>query len=96
MIHECFCCNRGFAAGTSLDAGARYSGRRARHSVGQHTVSSMPPSQLRAPVSRDDCTIPRRTIMNHAGSSRAPRRILPEPPAPAVFDEQVIDIRAIG
>ena len=37
-IHERFRCNRGFAAATSLDAVARRPGRRARHSVGQHTV----------------------------------------------------------
>ena len=48
ITHERFCCNRGFAATTSLDAVARRPGRRARHSVGQHTVSSMPPS-LTAP-----------------------------------------------
>ena len=48
IIHERFCSNRGFAAATSLDAVARRSGRRARRSVGQHTVSSMPPS-LAAP-----------------------------------------------
>ena len=48
IIHERFCCNRGFAATTSLDAVARRPGRRARRSVGQHTVSSMPPS-LAAP-----------------------------------------------
>ena len=48
IIHERFCCNRGFAAATSLDAVARRPGRRARRSVGQHTVSSMPPS-LAAP-----------------------------------------------
>ena len=47
-IHERFRCNRGFAAATSLDAVARRPGRRARHSVRQHTVSSMPPS-LTAP-----------------------------------------------
>jgi len=44
IIHERFCCNRGFAAATNLDAAARRPGRRARRSVGQHTVSSMPPS----------------------------------------------------
>jgi hypothetical protein len=48
IIHERFCCHRGFAAATSLDAVARRPGRRARHSVGQHTVSRMPLS-LTAP-----------------------------------------------
>ena len=48
IIHERFCCNRGFAAATSLDAAGPRPGRRARRSVGQHTVSSMPPS-LAAP-----------------------------------------------
>jgi len=45
---------------------ARHPGRRARRSVGQHTVSSMrlPPSRLRAPVSLGDCAISRRTVMN--------------------------------
>jgi hypothetical protein len=47
-IHERFRCNHGFAAATSLDAVARRPGRWARHSVGQHTISSMPPS-LTAP-----------------------------------------------
>jgi hypothetical protein len=46
IIHERFCCNLGFAAATSLDAAALRTGRRARHSVGQHTVSSMPPSLM--------------------------------------------------
>jgi hypothetical protein len=44
MIHERFCCNRRFAATTSLDAVAWRPSRRARRSVGQRTVSSMPPS----------------------------------------------------
>ena len=44
IIHERFCCNRGFAAATSLDTVARRPGRRARRSVDQHAVLSMPPS----------------------------------------------------
>jgi len=48
IIHEHFYCNRGFAAATSLDTLARCPGRRARRSVCQHTVLSMPPS-LAAP-----------------------------------------------
>ena len=46
-IHECFRCNRGYAAAASLNAVARRPVRRARHSFGQHTVSSMPPSRRR-------------------------------------------------
>ena len=42
IIHERFCCNRGFAAATSLDAVTWRPGRRARRLVDQHTVSSMP------------------------------------------------------
>ena len=45
IIHERFCCNRGFAAATSLDRVARRPGRRARRLVDQHTVSSMPHSR---------------------------------------------------
>jgi hypothetical protein len=101
------------AVATHLDAVARRPGRRARRSVGQHTVSSMPPSlagsalkpasptstrggqppcriptkgahplrnsqagcypasRLRAPVSRGDCAISRRTVMNNAGLQAA-------------------------
>jgi len=33
MIHDCFCCNRGFVAATSLDAVAWRPGRRVRRSV---------------------------------------------------------------
>ncbi len=44
IIHERFCCNRGLAAATSLRAAFQQAGGRARRSVGQHTVSSMPPS----------------------------------------------------
>ena len=51
MINERFCCNRGSAAATSLDKAALRPGRQARHSVGQHTVSSMHPS-LAAPRAR--------------------------------------------
>jgi len=81
---------------------ARRPGRRARHSVGQHTVGDWRPSYwrlspsekqrdrhrrgstelaevsrrsqspgLRAPVSRGDCAISRRTVMNNTGSRRS-------------------------
>jgi hypothetical protein len=43
IIHERFYFNRGFAAATSPDAVARHPDRRARRSVGRHTVLSMPP-----------------------------------------------------
>lgn len=43
IIHERFCCNSGFAATTNLDPIRERPGRRARRSVGRHTVSSMPP-----------------------------------------------------
>ena len=48
IIHERFCSNRGFAAATSLDAVARHPGRRARRSVGQHTVGGLAPFFLGA------------------------------------------------
>ena len=40
IVHERFRYNRGFAATTSLDAVAQRPGRRARGSVGQHTVGN--------------------------------------------------------
>jgi len=43
IIHERFCCNRGFAATTSLAAIQKRPSRRARRSVGRHTVPNMPP-----------------------------------------------------
>jgi hypothetical protein len=50
-IHDRFCCNRGFTAATCLHTDFQCAGGRARRSVGQHTVSSMPPS-LAAPRAR--------------------------------------------
>ncbi len=44
MIHERFCCNRGFAAATRLHAACAARRGRARRSVGQRTAESTLPS----------------------------------------------------
>jgi hypothetical protein len=43
ITHKGFYYNRRYATATSLHAALRRAGGRARHSVGRHTVSSMPP-----------------------------------------------------
>jgi hypothetical protein len=61
IIHERFCCNRGFAAATRL----RW---QARHSPPRRTVQvRLGISRLRMPVSQRDCAISRRTVTNNAG-----------------------------
>jgi hypothetical protein len=70
IIHERFCCNRGFAAATSLDAvgtASRQAGSPLGRSVNILFQVCLPPSWLRAPVSLGDCAISRRTVMNNAG-----------------------------
>ena len=109
IIHERFCCNRGFAAATSLDAvgtaswqagsplsrstycvkyaslprrlgsGAclahSYRGpqppcripTKGAHPLRNSRAGCYPASWLRAPVSRGDCAISRRTVINNAG-----------------------------
>ena len=64
IIHECFCCNRGFAAATSL--------RRAGSPLAPSTYCSSTARGLAAPHARlatrlRDCAISRRTIMNNVG-----------------------------
>jgi hypothetical protein len=72
MIHERFCCNRGFAAATGPDGG------RARRSPPRHTVASTPWSfaavlaRLAWRLSGTRCASTatggtRRTVMNNAG-----------------------------
>lgn len=73
IIHECFCCNRGFSAATSLAA-----------SFARPAVKLAPPdltvlfqvrlslSGLRVPVSPCDYAISPRTSMNNAGSAIRP------------------------
>jgi hypothetical protein len=51
IIHDRFYCNRRYAAVTGLAAGFTQPSGQARHSVGRHTVSSMP-SFLAAPRAR--------------------------------------------
>jgi hypothetical protein len=62
IIHERFCCNRGFAAAPSLSAGVL-----AAQSLNVLFQVRFGPSRLRLPVSRSDSTISRRTVMNNAG-----------------------------
>ena len=62
MIHERFCCNRGFTAATSLSAGVL-----ATQSVDILFQVCLPPSWLCLPVSPGDSAISRRTVMNNAG-----------------------------
>jgi len=59
IIHERFCCNCGFAAATSLSAGGL-----AARSVNILFKNASLTSRLRAPVSRRDSTISRRTVKN--------------------------------
>ena len=61
MIHERFCCNRGFAAATSL--------RQAGSPLAPSTYCSSTPRGLAAPHARlaRDYAISRRTVMNNAG-----------------------------
>ena len=62
IIHERFCCNRGFAAATSLTTGVL-----AAQSVYILFQVCLPPSQLRLPVSLGNSTISQRTVMNIVG-----------------------------
>ena len=62
IIHERFCCNRGFAVATSLSAGVL-----AVQSLNVLFQVRLSPSRLRSPVSRRDSTISRRTVVNNAG-----------------------------
>ena len=58
MIHEHFCSNRGFAAATSLPAGGL-----AAQSVNMLFQVCLPPSRLRAPVSRGVWAVSSRTLV---------------------------------
>jgi hypothetical protein len=62
IIHERFCCNRGFAATTGLSAGVL-----AAQDFDILFQVCLSPSRLRLPVSPSDCAISRRTVMNNAG-----------------------------
>jgi hypothetical protein len=62
IIHERFCCNRGFAAPTSLSAGVL-----AAQSFDVLLQVRLSSSRLCLPVSQRDSTISRRTVMNNAG-----------------------------
>ena len=63
IIHERFCCNREFAAATSLHAALGRAGGRARRSSPQHTVSiCFGVSHLHAPVSRGVSAVSSRTF----------------------------------
>jgi hypothetical protein len=62
IIHERFCCNRVFAAATSLTAGVL-----AAQSFDVLFQVRLSPSQLCLPVSQRDSTISRRTVMNNVG-----------------------------
>ncbi len=69
IIHEHFCCNRGFAATTSLNAvspASRQAGSPLR-SVNMLFQVCLPSSQLRAPVSPVDYAVSQRPVMNNAG-----------------------------
>ena len=61
MIHEHFCCNRGFAAAHAF-------GGQARRSLPRRTIQvRLGSSRLCVPVSLRDCAISQRTVMKHAG-----------------------------
>ncbi len=62
MIHERFCCNRGFAAATSLSAGLL-----AAQFLNVLLQILLGSSRLCLPVSLRDATISERIVMNHAG-----------------------------
>jgi hypothetical protein len=62
MIHENFYCNRRYAAATSLTAGGL-----AAQSVNILFQVCLPPSRLRAPVSRGVSVVSSRTLVNNAG-----------------------------
>ncbi|MGH8694216.1 MAG: hypothetical protein ACREVM_08310, partial [Burkholderiales bacterium] len=62
IIHERFCCNRGFAATTSLAAGVL-----AAQSFDVLFQVRLSPLRLCLPVSQRDSTISQRTAMNKAG-----------------------------
>jgi hypothetical protein len=62
IIHERFCCNRGFAIATSLSAGVL-----ATQSFSVLFQIRLGPLRLCLPVSLRDSTISQRTVMNNAG-----------------------------
>ncbi len=62
IIHERFCCNRGFAATTSRSAGVL-----ATQSLTVLFQVRLGPSRLCLPVSLGDSTISQRSVMNSAG-----------------------------
>jgi GNAT superfamily N-acetyltransferase len=64
IIHEDFYCNRRYAATTSLTAGGL-----AAQSVNILFQVSLPPSRLRAPVSRGVSAVSSRTLVNNEGYS---------------------------
>ncbi len=68
MIHERFYYNRRYAAATSLRAeyGTQAGGLVAQ-SVNVLQGARLPPSRLRAPVSRGVSTVSSRTVMNNVG-----------------------------
>ncbi len=61
-FREDFYCNRGYAAATSLTAGGLVA-----QSVNILFQVCLPPSWLRAPVSRGVSAVSSRTLMNDAG-----------------------------
>ncbi len=62
IIHEDFYCNRRYADATSLTAGGL-----ATQSVNILFQVCLPPSRLRAPVSRGVSAVSSRTLVNNAG-----------------------------
>jgi hypothetical protein len=58
IIHERFCCKRGYAVPTGVLA---------TQSVNILFQVCLPPSWLRLPVSQRVCAFSRRTVMNNAG-----------------------------
>jgi energy-converting hydrogenase Eha subunit B len=60
ILHDRFCCNRGYAAAT---------GGLAVQSFNVLFQVRLSPSRLHAPVSLGVCTISRRTVMNNQGLS---------------------------
>ena len=79
IFHERFCCNRGGGSQNpmrySLFAPRACNGRSTSQARWRRTwtrwpgvqAGGLPPSRLHTPVSRGDCAISRRTVMNNAG-----------------------------
>lgn len=65
IIHERFCCNRGFPAATSLSAGVLVA-----QSLNVLFQVRFGPSRLCLPVSPRDSAISRRNVMNNVGYGR--------------------------